>query len=50
MIQMPDNFEEVYDSWKKSEITAKTAMKKMHLSRTTFYKMVKQWESREKRS
>ena len=50
VIQMPDNFEEVYDSWKKSEITAKTAMKKMHLSRTTFYKMVKQWESREKRS
>jgi DNA invertase Pin-like site-specific DNA recombinase len=37
----PENFDEVYDSWKREEITAKRAMEKLDLKRTTFYKLVK---------
>jgi DNA invertase Pin-like site-specific DNA recombinase len=37
----PPNFDEVYDSWKREEITAKRAMEKLDLKRTTFYKLVK---------
>ena len=37
----PPNFDEVYQSWKKEEITAKRAMEKLELKRTTFYKLVK---------
>ena len=37
----PERFDEVYQSWKREEITAKTAMEKLDLKRTTFYRMVK---------
>jgi len=37
----PENFDEVYQSWKREEITAKRAMEKLDLKRTTFYKLVK---------
>ena len=40
----PDNWEDVYNSWKKHEITAKVAMELTNLKRTTFYKLVKQYE------
>ena len=41
----PENWDEVYTSWKAKEITAKEAMKLTGLKRTTFYEMVKQKES-----
>ena len=37
----PENFDEVYQSWKHEEITAVRAMEKLNLKRTTFYKLVK---------
>ncbi len=41
----PEKFDEVYNSWKREEITAKAAMEKLDLKRTTFYKLVKIKES-----
>lgn len=40
-IQYPDNWHEVYSTWKKEEITAREAMKMMKLKPTSFYKLVK---------
>ena len=42
---LPDNFKEVYSEWKTEKITATAAMKKLNLKRTTFYKLVKEYES-----
>ena len=41
----PPNFDSVYQQWKNEEITAKRAMEKLDLKRTTFYRMVKIKES-----
>lgn len=41
---LPDNFPEVYNNWKKGEITAKKAMEVLGMKRTHFYKMVKEHE------
>lgn len=40
----PDNFDEVYTVWKNGEITATNAMKLLGLKKTTFYKLVKEYE------
>ena len=40
-ISTPENWQQVYASWKHGEITAKTAMAMTHMKRTTFYKFVK---------
>lgn len=40
----PENFEEVYNAWKNNEITAVKAMELLNLSKTTFYRKVKQRE------
>ena len=42
----PSNFEEVYNEWKAGSITAKVAMDKLGLKRTTFYSLVKEYEGR----
>lgn len=42
----PENWEEVYCKWKAGEITAVEAQKLTNRKPTTFYKLVKQWESR----
>lgn len=39
-LQKPDNWDEVYSSWKKKEITAKEAMARTGLKRASFYKLV----------
>lgn len=39
-IIFPANWEEVYASWKGGEITAKEAMKRAGVKRTSFYKLV----------
>lgn len=44
-IQRPENFEIVYRQWKKQEITAVGAMKLLNLTSSTFYRMVRQYES-----
>ena len=49
VVQMPDNFESVYGQWKRKEITAVEAMGKLHLSSSTFYRMVGQYERVPKR-
>ncbi|MDU1308840.1 MAG: hypothetical protein E6936_15465 [Clostridium perfringens] len=41
---MPSNFEEIYDRWKKGELTAKKSMEILELKKTVFYEMVKSYE------
>ena len=41
----PDNWNEVYSSWKSGEITAKLAMEKTKTKRTSFYKLVQMTEA-----
>ena len=47
-IGQPKEFAEIYDRWKRKEITAVEAMKKMNLSSSTFYRMVRQYENASK--
>lgn len=42
----PDNWKQVYKQWKEGSITANTAMETLDLKRTTFYKLVKQYENK----
>ena len=39
-LEFPENWNEVYTSWKNREITAKTAMELTNTKRTSFYKLV----------
>ncbi|MBM7585674.1 DNA invertase Pin-like site-specific DNA recombinase [Bacillus pakistanensis] len=43
-IQMTDEFKEVYKRWKLGEMTAVKAMEELALKKTTFYKLVKEYE------
>ena len=45
--EYPESFEKLYSSWKAEDITAKKAMQELSLKPTTFYKLVKLYESRE---
>lgn len=40
----PEQWEEIYKSWKAENITAVKAMEKLNLKKSTFYKLVKQYE------
>ena len=42
--EIPNVWEEIYTQWKNGEITATAAMRILGLKRTTFYKLVKQYE------
>lgn len=42
--QYPPNWSTVYSQWKQSSMTAVQAMKECGLTKTTFYKLVKQYE------
>lgn len=42
--EYPENWDEVYSTWKAGQITAGAAMEKLNLKRTTFYKLVRQYE------
>ena len=46
-IELPANFEAVYDDWKGGHITAVQAMKDTSLTRATFYRLVKKYEAGE---
>lgn len=39
-----DNFQQVYERWKRKEITAIQAMKELNLSKTTFYRRIAEFE------
>lgn len=42
--EYPSNFKVEYDKWKQGSQTAKATMENLGLKRTTFYKLVKQYE------
>ncbi len=45
-LKYPDNFESVYHRWRiEKQITARKAMKELSLPRSSFYKLVKQYEN-----
>lgn len=44
--EYPDNWEQEYNQWKAGNITATKAMELLKLKRTTFYKLVKQYENK----
>jgi len=45
-LQVPDKFQDVYMRWKRNEITAKYAISELGISSSSFYRLVKQQESR----
>lgn len=44
-IEMPDSFPDIYNRWIHGEITARKAMELLHIKSSTFYRMVKKYES-----
>lgn len=44
--QYPENWEPIYNNWKSGAITATAAMEQLEMKRTTFYKLVKQYETK----
>lgn len=44
-LQMPSDFYEVYEKWKNNEITGRRAMDILHLTRSSFYKLVRRQET-----
>lgn len=42
--EFPEEFEEIYEKWKNQEITAVQAMTLLNRKKTTFYKLVKEYE------
>lgn len=45
--EYPTNWEQEYRAWKEGTQTAKVTMDNLELKRTTFYKLVKQYEGKE---
>ena len=43
--QVTEEFKEVYDLWKAGEITAVKAMSELGVKKTSFYKLVKEYEN-----
>jgi DNA invertase Pin-like site-specific DNA recombinase len=43
-VQMTDEFKEVYKRWKSGEVKAVKAMEELGMKKTTFYKLVKEYE------
>jgi hypothetical protein len=41
---MTDEFKKVYKPWKSGELTAVKAMEELALKKTSFYKLVKEYE------
>lgn len=46
-IDFPSNWNNVYKQWKSRGMTAKQAMEELELKRTTFYKLVKEYEEQQ---
>ncbi|UOB98723.1 hypothetical protein BTI679_61240 (plasmid) [Bacillus wiedmannii] len=45
-VQITDQFIEAYREWQSGEITAVGAMRKYNIKRSSFYKLVKEYEGR----
>lgn len=45
-IKVPANFFVIYEQWKQEKITAKKAMAALNMKSSTFYRMVKEYESK----
>lgn len=43
-VEHPADWQNIYARWKNGSITATAAMTSLRLSRTTFYRLVKEWE------
>lgn len=43
-VKVPEQFQSVYECWRRGEITAKRAISQLELSSSTFYRMVSQYE------
>ncbi len=43
-LPLPDNFEDVYNRWKKGAITARKAMDTLGMSRSHYYRKVREYE------
>lgn len=43
-IDYPDNWNEIYTKWKSRELKGNEAMEQLNLKRTTFYKLINQYE------
>ena len=43
-VKIPDGFEEIYLKWNRGEITARKAMQKLGLKRSTFYRLITKYE------
>jgi hypothetical protein len=44
-IEITDEFIQAYDKWRVGEITAVIAIEKANMKKTSFYKMVKEYET-----
>ncbi len=44
-IERPQEFAEVYEKWKRGELTAVAAMRELNLTSSSFYRMVHQFEN-----
>ncbi|MFJ7975838.1 recombinase family protein [Peribacillus sp. NPDC096379] len=44
-VEVTEEFREVYDRWKAGEMTAVKAMEELNIKKTTFYKLVKEYEN-----
>ena len=49
-IDFPSNWDEVYPKWKNREFTGAKAMEMLGLKRNTFYKLVKEYENKQRES
>lgn len=43
-LKVPDDFQMVYEQWKESKFTAKEAMRRLEMSPSSFYRVVKKYE------
>lgn len=43
--EYPNEWEQIYNQWYDGIITANKAMEMLHLKRTTFYKLIKQYKT-----
>lgn len=43
-LKIPDDFPMVYQQWKENKFTAKEAMRRLEMSSSSFYRVVKKYE------
>lgn len=43
-VELPEDFLVIVIKWEKKEITLESALQKLHMSRATFYRKVKEWK------